>query len=230
MDITERKKYFIAQARKLNLIKSQKDLGVMLGYSNESSFSQMIGKDVPFSLKHKEILKTLFPDLNIEWLDHGKGQLWLSESNKEIVPVEINNKELFSMKRHAVPVIPRHIYEDPDVDVYEYVNENVEPTSPRIMQLPDYSMCYHVYSDELVPNIIPGDRLYIKPHINVRKIIDGKPYILETSTNGLMLRMLYKGDTGLRASTNSSKYRDEYVPYDDVVRVYQILGLLRANI
>ena len=190
-----------------------------------------------------------FPNVNRRWLQYGEGEMFLTHTNaingniqgNNVISVgdntTINNTtpahittEAPAEEVETLPIIPRHIYEDTDIDVLEYVTENVVPTSPRIQQLPPYSMCYQVYSDELTPEIVPGDRLYIKAHTDIRKIIDGKPYVLETSTNGLMLRTLYKGDTGVRATAKTQKYRDEYIPYEDIVRVYRILGMLRANL
>lgn len=218
--------------------------------TNECSLSNgLLGKarkglsDIGNSSVEKILKK--YQDLSRVFLLTGEGEMLTTQNINNVsgvVAVNTNNTTINNGSAPMasaepageddarLPVIPRHIYEDTEVDVLEYVTENVVPTSPRIRQLPPYSMCYQVYSDELIPEIVPGDRLYIKEHADMRKIIDGKPYVLETSTNGLMLRTLYKGDTGLRAATKSQKYRDEYIPYEDIVRVYRILGMLRANL
>ena len=231
--------YLFVEAKGLSIKKFEELSSLSNGYV--SSMRKSLGAE-----KLNNVLNA-FPELNREWLLYGEGEMLKHSSNTATIGtnnglVSVGNSNTNTYYNNAspavteeadeevLPIIPRHLYEDTEVDVFEYVTENVVPTSPRIQQLPSYSMCYQVYSDELVPDIIPGDRLYIKPHTDVRKIIDGKPYVLETSTNGLMLRILYKGDTGLRASTKSQKYRDEYVPFEDIVRVYRILGLLRANI
>lgn len=218
--------------------------------TNECSLSNgLLGKarkglsDIGNSSVEKILKK--YQDLSRVFLLTGEGEMLTTQNINNVsgvVAVNTNNTTINNGSApmasaepvgegdEHLPVIPRHIYEDTDVDVLEYVTENVVPTSPRIQQLPPYSMCYQVYSDELTPEIVPGDRLYIKAHTDIRKIIDGKPYVLETSTNGLMLRTLYKGDTGVRATAKTQKYRDEYIPYEDIVRVYRILGMLRANL
>ena len=249
MSKIERLNDLIYLAKKQNIAPTKRDFSNMLGYASMTTLSAMLGgsKRIPENFGEK-VKQTILPRLNLEWWETGNGEMLEVEPSQHInnvsgvVAVNTNNTTINNGSAPMasaepageddarLPVIPRHIYEDTEVDVLEYVTENVVPTSPRIRQLPPYSMCYQVYSDELIPEIVPGDRLYIKAHTDIRKIIDGKPYVLETSTNGLMLRTLYKGDTGLRAATKSQKYRDEYIPYEDIVRVYRILGMLRANL
>lgn len=248
MNKIQRLKDIIHLAKKQGIIEFNRDFGLLLGYKSDAILSSMLGgsRDIPKSMGEK-VKSSILPNLNLAWWETGSGEMLESEHSTHIGNVNgsnviavntsnttINNATPSSITTEAddehIPVIPRHIYEDTDVDVLEYVTENVVPTSPRIQQLPPYSMCYQVYSDELTPEIVQGDRLYIKAHADIRKIIDGKPYVLETSTNGLMLRTLYKGDTGVRAVAKTQKYRDEYIPYEDIVRVYRILGMLRANL
>ena len=246
MNKSERFKKVFEYLRFNGVIKTQMDMANMMKASRTNISSALSGNtDILTPSFIERVAKTFC--INYNWLLTGEGQMitptntaTINGTNHGLISVGNGNTNTYNnnaspavteeAEEEVLPIIPRHLYEDTEVDVFEYVTENVVPTSPRIQQLPRYSMCYQVYSDELVPDIVPGDRLYIKPHSDVRKIIDGKPYVLETSTNGLMLRALYKGDTGVRASTKSQKYRDEYVPYEDIVRVYRILGLLRANI
>jgi hypothetical protein len=239
---TDRVRILVRYAIGIGLAPTQEKLGILLGYTNKNTISHLMnGRKKPTQFAKK--LKVHIPSLNLDWVESGVGNML---DNQNVTAINngtvsgvmttahtiITEKEKCNCEKtseSSVPVIPRHIYENTEIDTYEYVTEKVTPTSPRIKQLPKYSMCYPVYSDELSPNIIAGDRLYIDEHVNMRKIIDGKPYVIDTTTNGLLLRILYKGDTGYKASSTSSKYRDEYIPYEDVVRVYRILGMLRAN-
>lgn len=56
-------------------MKSQKDLGRLLGYNNESYFSQIINGQVDEPKDFMEKLKSLFPDINPEWLQNGDGEM-----------------------------------------------------------------------------------------------------------------------------------------------------------
>lgn len=62
---------------------SQKDLGRKIGYSNESSFSQIINEKVACPKDFVKKLKTVVPDLNIQWLLRGEGDMLLSNTIAE---------------------------------------------------------------------------------------------------------------------------------------------------
>jgi phage repressor protein C with HTH and peptisase S24 domain len=91
---------------------------------------------------------------------------------------------------------------------------------------------YDVYTDEMLPDINIGDRIVITPkEIDIeRKLIDGRTYLIDTKYNGMMLRKLYKEDNGFRAESTNPAYRAEFIEYDEVVRVFRIVGLIRTNI
>ena len=77
MNKIDRYKIFIRYAKDCGIISSQKDLGEKLGYTNESSFSQVINEKVKIPDNFNEKLKSLVPLLNIEWLESGKGEMLL---------------------------------------------------------------------------------------------------------------------------------------------------------
>ena len=56
-------------------VKNQKDLGEKLGYSNESSFSQVINEKVSEPKDFIPKLKQVFPELNANWLLRGEGEM-----------------------------------------------------------------------------------------------------------------------------------------------------------
>lgn len=63
-----------------NLCKNQKELGVRLGYNNESYFSQIISGRASEPTDFIDKLKNLEPLLNIEWLECGNGDMIKSPS------------------------------------------------------------------------------------------------------------------------------------------------------
>lgn len=79
-----RYKLLVEYAKEHGIAKSQKDLGKKLGYTNESSFSQILtGKTEPKDFYIK--LKSLLPLLNTEWLDTGNGDMFLENSGSSII-------------------------------------------------------------------------------------------------------------------------------------------------
>lgn len=85
-DLDDRKnrcKILIRYALGQGIASTQKDLGRLMGYSNESSFSQIInGKvDIPKNFIIK--LKNLIPEFNEQWLLTGEGEMVVSEAVTE---------------------------------------------------------------------------------------------------------------------------------------------------
>lgn len=75
MNTIDRYKILIRYAVNNGIVKSQKDLGRELGYTNESSFSQIINGKVKMPKDFTSKLTTVFPDLNIAWLLSGEGEM-----------------------------------------------------------------------------------------------------------------------------------------------------------
>jgi phage repressor protein C with HTH and peptisase S24 domain len=57
------------------VIKNQRDLGVKMGYTNESAFSQVINEKVATPKDFIAKLKLIMPNLNEEWLVNGTGNM-----------------------------------------------------------------------------------------------------------------------------------------------------------
>ena len=57
------------------VIKNQRDLGVKMGYTNESAFSQVINEKVTTPKDFITKLKLIMPNLNEEWLVNGTGNM-----------------------------------------------------------------------------------------------------------------------------------------------------------
>lgn len=75
MSVSNRFKLFIAYLKANKLIKTQKELGYLLGFETESAFSQVVNGKVPFSETLYNKLKTLYDFLNIEWLRNEDGEM-----------------------------------------------------------------------------------------------------------------------------------------------------------
>ena len=70
-----RNKILVQEIINRGICSSQKELGVLLGYENESYFSQiMTGLKTPKNFITK--IKSLLPDLNEDWLLNGRGDMF----------------------------------------------------------------------------------------------------------------------------------------------------------
>lgn len=81
MNKIDRYKILVRHLISIGIATSQKDLGTKLGYNNESAFSQLINGKVVEPKNFTEKLKSLVPDLNLEWLEKGEGAMLISQDN-----------------------------------------------------------------------------------------------------------------------------------------------------
>lgn len=89
MNRRDRLKIFIRHLISAKIIKSQKDLGVRLGYDNESYFSQIINGHTSEPTDFIYKLKSLEPLLNIDWLENGRGNMLKSDTSSIIGDITI---------------------------------------------------------------------------------------------------------------------------------------------
>ena len=197
-----------------------------------------------------EKIAKAYPELNVVWLRTGVGNMLntttpsISATNNGTINgnmnTGINNTSPSSVEPQEaneddlIPVIPIEAYDEPELDVYEYVNDPNTTTklSPVVKQFPSYEMYYVVQGDEMSPFFLQGDKLAICPYKqgSERKLIGGRVYVVDTNTNGMMLRMLYLTDGGYKAVAHNSRYDDVYLDNEDVIRIFRVLGLLRTSV
>lgn len=76
----DRYKILIRYMIESGIIASQKDLGAKMGYSKETTISQIINAKVKEPKDFIDRLSMFLPDLNKAWLESGEGAMLLSES------------------------------------------------------------------------------------------------------------------------------------------------------
>lgn len=91
MTIIERIKLAIKWLIGSGVAKNQKEIGYLLGYKNESSFSQVINGKVPLPNDFIDRLSNLSTTLNQTWLLTGEGEMLRNDSISQITPQETNS-------------------------------------------------------------------------------------------------------------------------------------------
>lgn len=84
MNKINRFKILITYIIQSGLAENQKDLGNKLGYSNESSFSQIINNKVNTPKNFINRIKSIVPQLNEDWLLYGEGDMLKTDINQEV--------------------------------------------------------------------------------------------------------------------------------------------------
>jgi transcriptional regulator with XRE-family HTH domain len=214
----------------IQFIKSikQKELAELLE-CNKSYLSQVLNGSTPISDNFINKVCSLDSRINKDWIYTGVGSM------AEGVPAEYSTKSINEApitKNKVIPVIPADIYNEPEVDVYEYVLDQETDTAPAVKQFPKTDMYYRIKSRAMEPNICAGDVLALTAYPQGQeRIIPGDVYVLDTNTNGLTTRLLYNHPDGFLArSYNPEKYPDFVINRDEIIRIFRIVGLLRINV
>lgn len=195
-------------------------------------------------------IREVYPELNIEWLLTGKGEMLnstptISMTNTGNIQGNGNNVNVVGYNPvvgsssvgdgdvvEELPVIPSNIVNEPKVDVLKYITMNDTDTAPVVHQFPEALAYYKIKSKAMEDKICAGDVLAITPYPKGEEfIIPGDPYVVDTNTNGLITRRLFCHPDGYRAvSNNPEDYPEFVIPFSHVIRVYRIVGLLRQNV
>lgn len=127
------------------------------------------------------------------------------------------------------PEIPDQLSRQPDLNVYDYLVENKDNLNyePFIPQLCEYTATKRVTTDAMAPEVRRGDKIAVKV-MPTKNIIDGEMYLLDTTSRGLVLRVIHdEGDSFLCTSLNIDRYKDMSIKKEDVIRVWAVVGALK---
>lgn len=223
---------------------SKLDFANTIGVSH--SYLTSMRKGMPTS--KLALVQSNYPDLNIEWLVTGRGNML--NTPQQAMSVINNGTNSGTMGNNVcvhtgtpcpsaedaeveeLPVIPSNIVNEPQIDVLNYIRVNDTDTQPIVKQFPEAIAYYKIKSKAMEPYICSSDILAIMPYPKGKEyIVPGDPYVVDTNTNGLVTRILYDHPDGYRAvSHNPERYPDYVIPREHIIRIYRIVGLLRQNI
>ena len=203
------------------------------------------------ALKLTNVL-TAFPDLNRDWLLFGEGPMLRTADvpkptqqstgdnspnvmgNNNMVGNTINTTHVpVCAQENAVrPIVPVELYKKPNTDVY---NEIVVKRAAHVeyaqffSNFSDYDMYMRVQGDSMSPNFLRGDMLALSV-MKATYILNGTIYVLDTSSYGLVLRVVIdRGDIyECHVIGDETRYAPFSVPKTDVIRIYQVMGLIRT--
>lgn len=244
-----RNKALIRHLVKAGIIKNQKDLGEKMGYSNASSFSQVINEKVPEPKDFISKLKNILPELNDEWLTTGEGKMIKVPATMTIfnptieehhntdsgvdlsyVPAEIVEEIEVKVKEEmAIPIITPEIASAPNTDIKKYIRDKGDELKRiyinDLTQGAKVAEC--VESTSMWPTFQPGDWVFVK-FIDKDSIIDGKTYYFDLNTLPTMIRKVKIENDKLRLIAKNPNYGDIIIGYNEVNNIAKIVGMWRS--
>lgn len=165
------------------------------------------------SPKIAPLVKEVFPDLNIDYINSGEGEMFLENDNK------INNCE--------IPLLPMRAQGGTlttfETNKQEYKYETI------VVPVADASLAIRIQDDSMSPYLIPGS-IVVLQKIDENAFIEwGKTFVLDTR-NGVLVRNVLpcsEDEKKVICSCENSHYDRIFVPMDAVFGWYRILLQIR---
>lgn len=167
------------------------------------------------------------------WLLTGEGPMFDPQDTPHTDGMLDDHPEL----NHAddIPVVPARLFRAPDINIYEYViNSSSVDRLPPIPHFQKHDMFATCPGDAMAPRIRRGYLLALRRIPAGSTIINGEIYVIDTKSSGMFLRKIV--DNGPEAGTltfiaeSQQEFPDFELPYDDVINVFRVVGVLITNI
>lgn len=222
--------------------------GLSTRYVSNISASVSPGKLKQISLK--------FPELNVEWLLTGQGDMLRETLSTPTISGDItvngngnshighgntyindtdNNDDATYIEVEEVeraPILSATLARAPQVDVLEAVSEKadeLEKAPVGVFNAP-VSVWYRVQDESLAPKYEVGDLLALWAYPKGEEDpIPGKMYGINTTTNGLIVRRLFPQEDGgyIAKAANREEFPDYRIKPGNVVQIYKIMLMVR---
>lgn len=131
-----------------------------------------------------------------------------------------------------IPVVPARLFRAPEINIYEYVmnSSSVDrlPPVPHFQKHDMFAMCP---GDAMAPRICRGYLLALRKISRDIPIINGEIYVVDTMSSGMFLRKIVDNGSGLTfIAENQQDFPDFELPYNDIINVFRVVGVLITNI
>lgn len=220
----------------------QRNCGLSSGFVN--NISKGIGTRALLKIESE------YPQLNTRWLITGQGPMTTSApgvvqnnfsgNNNYLLGGSVNTMGAAEEPRveeitdnpseHGAPIIPSALVRQPNTDILIEMKKvkKVEYSAVRA-PLVKKTFWYRVTDHSMEPKYEPGDELALWPYeIGNERVIPGKPYAVDTNSNGLIVGILFPEGDGFRVrSKNSAEFPDFIIEREDIIRIYRIMLMIR---
>lgn len=222
------------------IAKSRKEIGQILGYTNESSFSQLLNGKVSIPKNFIKKLVALDESINQNWLMTGDGEM-LKNGGAEERSVAQSKPTESVLTGKLIP------FYDAEAAAGTEYGMSMEPARQVGMieigsVLRDSESAIRVYGNSMVPNYPAGCVIGLKLHTD-SFIEPGHVYVVETRDNRYLKRLYYTDDRASFhcISDNQMKfedgprqgklyYQDFEIPLNEVIRLHRVVGVIKRNI
>lgn len=185
-----------------------------VGFKTPQAVRELIkGNTKTLSFQAQEKIISSYPEINIEWLTRGEGEMLSS----------------------TAPPPPSVVDTRPRVDQYAAGggNEVLDGVTlaqceqvPVVPMFPHYTFTMRVTGESMVPYINPGDEVACLKIEESSFMQWGRIYVLST-TQGFIVKKIFDAGDGIRCVSINESYQDFVIPKSEIYSFNLVIGLVR---
>lgn len=210
---------------------SVRALEQLVGTSN-GVLGRCINKGTDISTQWLSKIIEIFPDVNIDWLLTGEGNMLRTNEDKNFNRpiISVNSpKILKEHKENEIETRPRIPF-DAAAGSLSVAMPGVSALQceqfPLIPTLPDYDFTIIARGDSMTPDILSGDELACV-FVQESKFIQwGRPHVLDTA-QGIVLKRIFNQKDAILCRSVNHDYPDFEIPKDEIFHLAIVVGLIR---
>ncbi|NME69038.1 S24 family peptidase [Flammeovirga aprica] len=181
------------------------------------------------SSKYLSLISVHYPELDFNWLVTGEGKM-IRDSKKPVMTMELE-APVYKYKPDSLATIPLVSTEAIAGfgNLKFSINEKDVLKNYSIPEFAGVSFLIRVKGDSMHPKYTSGDIVGGKKIENSNFIQWGKPYIIATQEQGILIKYLYPSDQedSLKAVSENEKYPAFDIPKSEITGLAIIRGVIR---
>ena len=167
----------------------------------------------------------------LNWLITGEGPMFDADSQDRTHEYDLEDHPELNHE-NDIPVIPARLFRAPEINTYEYVmnSPNVErlPPVPHFQKHDLFATCP---GDAMAPRIRRGYLMALRRIPEDATIINGEIYVVDTVSQGMLLRRVIDNGDGLTfVAENTKDFPSFTLPYSEIYTIFRVVGVLITNI
>ena len=167
----------------------------------------------------------------LNWLITGEGPMFDTDSQGNTHEYELEEHPELNHD-NDIPVVPARLFRAPEINTYEYVTNspNVErlPPVPHFQKHDLFATCP---GDAMAPRIRRGYLMALRRIPEDATIINGEIYVVDTISQGMLLRRVIDNGDGLTfVAENTKDFPSFTLPYSEIYTIFRVVGVLITNI
>ncbi len=167
----------------------------------------------------------------LNWLITGEGPMFDADSQDRTHEYDLEDHPELNHE-NDIPVIPARLFRAPEINTYEYVmnSPNVErlPPVPHFQKHDLFATCP---GDAMAPRIRRGYLMALRKISDDATIINGEIYVVDTVSQGMLLRRVIDNGDGLTfVAENTKDFPSFTLPYSEIYTIFRVVGVLIPNL